>query len=64
MTRPSAEIPDAVAAIVQAVLDGHPGSEPGWRGHLIVEELRSLGWRIEAPGVEPVVASGAERQRT
>ncbi|OKI16546.1 hypothetical protein A6A07_11085 [Streptomyces sp. CB03911] len=49
MTRPSTEIPDAVTAVVQAVLDSHPGCDPGRRGHLIVRELRALGWRIEAP---------------
>jgi hypothetical protein len=49
VTRPSTEIPDAVTAVVQAVLDGHPNCDPGRRGYLIVRELRALGWRIEAP---------------
>lgn len=50
MSQEPVAIPDAVAAIVQAVLDQRPDCDPDRRGHLIVRELRALGWRIEAPG--------------
>jgi predicted type IV restriction endonuclease len=44
-------IPDAVAAVIQGVLDSRPTCDPGARGRLIVRELRALGWRIEAPEI-------------
>lgn len=58
---PADQIPDAVAAVVQAVLDGHPSCDPRRRGHLIVRELREQGWRIEAP-VEPRRSAAPQRK--
>lgn len=48
MTTPTT-IPDAVAALVQAVLEANPACEPSRRGHLIVRELERQGWEIRAP---------------
>jgi hypothetical protein len=42
-------IPDAVAAVVAAVIEEHPAAAPNRLGVLVVQELRALGWHITAP---------------
>ncbi|MFI2911144.1 hypothetical protein ACG2OD_23295 [Streptomyces sp. PDY-4] len=41
-------IPDAVAPVIAAVMQQHPGAEPDVLARLIVHELRDLGWHITA----------------
>lgn len=42
-------VPDAVAALIQGVLDDHPAAERAAYGRLIVRALREDGWRVVAP---------------
>lgn len=44
-------IPDAVAAVIAAVLTRHPAASPAALGHLVVAELRAEGWHIAAPHI-------------
>lgn len=44
-------IPDAVAAVVAAVLAKHPAASSAALGHLITAELRAEGWHIAAPHI-------------
>lgn len=44
-------IPDAVAAVIAAVLAKHPAASPETLGHLTVTELRAEGWHIAAPHI-------------
>jgi phage terminase Nu1 subunit (DNA packaging protein) len=39
-------IPDAVAAVIAAVLSEHPAAGPQRLADLTVRELDALGWRI------------------
>lgn len=41
-------IPDAVRAVIAAVVQEHPGASPDLLSRLIVAELRDLGWHITA----------------
>ena len=44
-------IPDAVRAVIAAVMAAHPGASPDMLARLVVAELRDLGWHITAkPG--------------
>jgi hypothetical protein len=42
-------LPDAVAAVVAAVLAEHPAASPERLGRLVVEQLRADGWWIRPP---------------
>lgn len=42
-------VPDAVAALIQGVLDDNPAAERAAYGRLIVAELRRDGWQVVAP---------------
>jgi hypothetical protein len=42
-------IPDAIAAVVAAVMAKHPAASPDVLGRLVVTELKALGWHI-TPG--------------
>jgi hypothetical protein len=42
-------IPDAVAALIAAVIEDNPFAPPRRQGLLVVEALRREGWRISAP---------------
>ena len=42
-------IPDAIAPVIAAVMQDHPGADPDVIARLIVHELRDLGWHI-TPG--------------
>lgn len=47
MTYPRTElssIPDAVAAVVAAVIEEHPNASPDTVGRLAVAELKQSGW--------------------
>ena len=50
MTRPSPEVPDAVVALMSAVLEANPFAPPVRQAQLLVEELRREGWHVGAPG--------------
>jgi hypothetical protein len=50
-------IPDAVRAIIAAVMAEHPGASPDILSRLVVAELRSLGWHITAQPTAPRRAS-------
>lgn len=52
-------IPDAVAAVIAAVLTRHPAASPAALGHLVVAELRAEGWHIAAPHIVPPVHADA-----
>lgn len=53
-------IPDAVSAVVAAVMAKHPAASPEALGRLVVAELRSLGWHIAAPHVHnPPISTAA-----
>ena len=41
-------IPDAVRAVIAAVVAEHPGASPDLLSRLVVAELKQLGWRITA----------------
>lgn len=41
-------IPDAVCAVILAVIQEHPGASPELLARLVVAELRDLGWHISA----------------
>lgn len=43
------KVPDAVAALIQGVLDDHPAVERAAYGRLIVRALRRDGWVVTAP---------------
>ena len=43
-------VPDAVAALVQGVLDDHPGAERAAYGRLIVGAMRRDGWVVAVVG--------------
>ncbi|GAB2696776.1 hypothetical protein [Kitasatospora kifunensis] len=49
MTSQVSTVPDAVGAVIQAVLDEHPAAERSAYGWLIVEALRADGWVVVAP---------------
>ncbi|WP_327066782.1 hypothetical protein [Kitasatospora sp. NBC_01302] len=49
MTRKASTVPDAVAALIQGVLDDHPAAERAAYGRLIVRALREDGWLVVAP---------------
>lgn len=38
--------PDAVRAVITAVMTDHPAASPDTLARLIVSELRALGWHI------------------
>jgi hypothetical protein len=66
MTSP--DVPDAVAAVVAAVLEDHPYAPPRRQAELIVGELRRLGFRVVVPmgratteAVEPQEALSGSR---
>lgn len=42
-------IPDAVRAVITAVMAEHPAASPDLLARLVVAELSSLGWHI-TPG--------------
>lgn len=42
-------IPDAVRAVITAVMAEHPAASPELLARLVVAELRDLGWHI-TPG--------------
>jgi hypothetical protein len=44
-------IPDAVAAVIAAVIQRHPAASPDTLGRLVVAELRTEGWHITAPHI-------------
>lgn len=46
---PKTAVPDAVQAVVAAVMQEHPGAGPALLARLVVAELRDLGWHI-TPG--------------
>jgi multidrug efflux pump subunit AcrB len=46
-------IPDAVAPVIAAVMQQHPGAEPDVLARLVVHELRDLGWHITAKPTTP-----------
>jgi hypothetical protein len=57
-------IPDAIAAVVAAVLTDHPDADPVQLGRLIVEQLRLDRWRISAPvGRTTTDAVSAEKRQ-
>lgn len=39
-------IPDAIRPILAAVMAEHPAASPELLSHLVVAELRALGWHI------------------
>jgi len=41
-------IPDAVSAVISAVMQQHPAASPDRLARLIVDELKELGWQITA----------------
>jgi hypothetical protein len=41
-------IPDAIAPVIAAVMQQHPGAAPDVIARLVVHELRDLGWHITA----------------
>ncbi|MFJ4712693.1 hypothetical protein [Streptomyces sp. NPDC088785] len=41
-------IPDAVRAVLTAVMAEHPGASPDLLARLFVAELNDLGWHITA----------------
>jgi len=47
-------IPDAIAPVIAAVMQDHPGVEPEVLARLIVHELRGLGWHITAKPTTPI----------
>ena len=49
-------IPDAIAPVIAAVMQDHPGVEPEVLARLIVHELRGLGWHITAKPTTPTTA--------
>ncbi|MCX4751729.1 hypothetical protein OG455_41800 [Kitasatospora sp. NBC_01287] len=49
MTSQVSPVPDAVAALIQGVLDDHPAAERAAYGRLIVRALREDGWLVVAP---------------
>ncbi|MGI5443366.1 hypothetical protein ACQEV4_40330 [Streptomyces shenzhenensis] len=53
-------IPDAVRAVMTAVMTDHPGASPDLLARLVIAELRDLGWHITAtrPG-HPRTPAGA-----
>lgn len=52
-------VPDAVAALVTAVVQAHPHAEPERLGRLVQAELEAQGWHVGAPGLcRPVRRSG------
>ena len=46
-------IPDAVRAVLTAVMADHPGASPELLARLVVTELRDLGWHITPKPVTP-----------
>jgi hypothetical protein len=46
VTSQAGQVPDAVAALVQGVLDDHPAADRAALGRLIVRALRRDGWDI------------------
>ena len=51
MTRPAPEVPDAVVALLSAVLEANPFAPPARMAELLAAELRREGWHIGAPGL-------------
>ena len=47
-------VPDAVQAVLAAVMAEHPAAGPQLLARLVVAELRDLGWHI-TPGPRPVL---------
>ncbi|MFJ8791421.1 hypothetical protein [Streptomyces sp. NPDC102462] len=41
-------VPDAVQAVLAAVMQEHPAAGPALLARLVVAELRDLGWHITA----------------
>jgi hypothetical protein len=50
-------IPDAIAAVIAAVMESHPAASSQRLGRLVTAELRSLGWHIAAPTAPRPLAS-------
>jgi hypothetical protein len=44
------DVPDAVAALIAAVIEDNPFAPPRRQAQLAVEALRQERWRITAPG--------------
>lgn len=42
-------VPDAVAAVIAAVIEDNPFAPPNRLGVLVVDELRRQKWRVSAP---------------
>lgn len=45
---PKQAVPDAIAPVLTAVMQAHPGAGPELLARLVVTELRELGWHITA----------------
>jgi hypothetical protein len=43
-------VPDAVVALMSAVLEANPFAPPARLAQLLAEELRREGWHVGAPG--------------
>jgi hypothetical protein len=52
-------IPDAIRAVITAVMEEHPGACPDLLARLIVAELRDLGWHITARPPAPALRSAS-----
>lgn len=49
----SNDVPDAVAAVISAVLQDSPFAPPRRQAELVVAELRRLGFRVSVPTGRP-----------
>ncbi|MFF3643422.1 hypothetical protein [Streptomyces sp. NPDC002564] len=52
-------IPDAVTAVIAAVMTRHPAASPEVLARLVVAELRTLGWHITPKPHPPVHQTAA-----
>lgn len=60
MSRGPAEIPDAVTALLVAVLEANPFAPSVRMAGLLVEELKREGWHVGAPGLCRASTSAVE----